>query len=490
MGLAFTHAVLVVVLLVACSNDDSAPRDAGSDASDGSTPTGDAAANMDSSGEAGVLPKDASLDALTRVDAGNGSCDDHHDCMPEWFCHRGACRFEADNPIYHCGAAPCPPGHWCVEADGRRGTCAEDLTYRCENACDCGPAHCCIDEDADPSTPKRCVRDFEDPLFRGSPTPGAGASCRVGRAGAAGRTPTYCSRGLSCFPALTAWLRDSSRDAAFLAYDEQKGEAVSSCATSQTCFGTACGCDPGRQCVSPTQLGLLPGTTCGVAGVLIDCDEQEQTVFNVGACSSNAIAESVYNWAPGDLLSCCDEACVPGDTCDLTWIVRGDRYRHERVTATCLAAEDCECGDGVCCPSELRDCPQDCLPGQPECGDGVCDPFERTRTCPADCPQGCSDGLCIGDETVETCPADCREVCGDGYCSVDEKVDASCPADCSGSCAAYPSRTFSVCGDLYCDGEINLTPCLGSEDSGGESCLSCPSDCGKCLGTQSCSPSC
>jgi hypothetical protein len=53
-------------------------------------------------------------------------------------------------------------------------------------------------------------------------------------------------------------------------------------------------------------------------------------------------------------------------------------------------------------------------------------------------------------------------VCGDFYCEVGESC-SSCPADC-GQCAP----PAAVCGDRLC--------------SAGESCLTCPVDCGECGG--------
>ncbi len=488
-SLAF--AVAFALSVTACGTNDKQSRDSGQDAQDGQI-LADAA---DPTSDAG---SDALADGgLVEGDAGARACADHHDCPQEWFCHRGTCRLEP-LPVYHCGKSGCPPGQWCVEADGRRSTCAEDLRYVCDNACDCGPAHCCIDEDSDPSTPKRCVRDTEDPYLPGPATTGAGASCRVGNAVPVDeRTPTYCKGDPACFGAMLPWLQDPDRSGAFLAYDTVDARADDSCGGVE-CFGSACDCAPGQQCLDFRRPQNPAGAVCGTVGGAMGCDNKLTTFAAVGICTANAIAESIFGWKPSDLLSCCKSGCAPestceltceaGSICDLTWMRRGNRYDFERVTATCEPPESCRCGDGTCCPNELSECPGDCLPGQPRCGNAVCEVFENDSTCPQDCALDCGTGSCGTDESPENCEADCGDECGDGHCSVAEQEAVTpCASDCpTNRCTQVflSPREYSVCGDGYCAGVLDLIPCLGSPYI--ESCLSCPQDCGACVGYMSC----
>ena len=73
-------------------------------------------------------------------------CTRHHDCPQGYYCYNQGCKQDPKYPVYHCGQQDedgddtCPPGKWCVEADGSRSTCAESQTYACQSACDCGPA--------------------------------------------------------------------------------------------------------------------------------------------------------------------------------------------------------------------------------------------------------------------------------------------------------------------------------------------------------------
>ncbi|MCZ7680858.1 MAG: hypothetical protein M5U28_19605 [Sandaracinaceae bacterium] len=438
-------AVWLVAALLAGACDGEALIDAGEPPRDGGRDAGALDASPPADG--GPAPDDADA----------GGCATHHDCDQGSFCHRGACRV-GDPPVHHCDKPGCPPGQWCVEIDGARSICPEDPTYACSTACDCGPAHCCLEG--------RCVRDDGDPW---SGTHGATSTCPVGPdVPPADRLPTYCATDPACHAASQAW-RLSGRRGTFLAHDPGTGQATATC-SGERCFGTACNCGLGESCVETIEQ-VATGTTCGL--------------FTGGTCMSNAIAESVFAVPAAELLGCCADGCRSGERCDAGWMHRGNRRAYERVVAECAPAGGCTCGDGSCCPEELRSCAADCTPErcsgsvcQPVvCGDARCDPFEDDRRCPADCPTGCGDGVCGADESEATCSTDCSEECGDGWCSAAELTDTgSCPADCDGRCADADlyGRVYRVCGDGVCD----RTSTCDYQDP--ESCASCPEDCGAC----------
>jgi hypothetical protein len=165
--------------------------------------------------------------------------------------------------------------------------------------------------------------------------------------------------------------------------------------------------------------------------------------------------------------------------------------------ATCI--HDCPpvCGDGACNGGETAaSCAEDCG----ACGDGLCNLDETIATCPDDCPPTCGDGQCNGTETFQSCPMDCPPTCGDGQCNGDE-TGLTCAQDCG--CAHAVCETGEalspdcdpcvqmVCGqDAFCCNDNWDGNCVGAADSicgagccgdgqcNGESCDSCPMDCG------------
>ncbi len=143
-----------------------------------------------------------------------------------------------------------------------------------------------------------------------------------------------------------------------------------------------------------------------------------------------------------------------------------------------------ECGDGVCvieeegcysCPGDCGECPDG--PGSScsgLCGyntescycDELCHPY-------ADC---CAD-VCLACPTLPGCSSD---QCGNGACDEGESC-YSCPGDC-GDC--------NLCGDTFCGEQETCQSCPADcgpcEECGdgecvaAEDCYSCPPDCGYC----------
>jgi hypothetical protein len=359
-------------------------------------------------------------------------CTTHCDCAQGSYCYYGSCQSSPTLPIYCCANPGCPPGRWCVEPGGSKGICPEDLTYPCQDACDCGPAHCCISV---PGVGKRCIKDVNDP-WRPGGTPVSGAACAVGQ------DPTYCCAAEACFAGKAAYASSAAHAGSFLCHNRAKGTDDQFCG-GKPCFGTACNCDPGESCVD-TIHATPPGKTC--------------LLLSGGSCVSHAVAEAVFNFKSSDLLPCCGGGCVPGQPCDVGWIF-GRAHAYARLSGTCGS-----CGNGSCDPGEFPGtCPSDC-----SCGDGICHPGEE-GACPADCPVTCGNTSCETWESPETCPADCTVSCGDGWCEPAEVQ--SCPADCPCQDSAHYPRQRRICGD----GRCNPTACDEPE-----TCLNCPQDCGAC----------
>jgi len=175
----------------------------------------------------------------------------------------------------------------------------------------------------------------------------------------------------------------------------------------------------------------------------------------------------------------------------------------------CVQLPQADCGDGVCdkdAGESIITCPKDCgsLIAKP-CGNGTCEETENWKNCAVDCKQPvkpvCGDGVCEKKEEG-TCLQDCpiETHCGDGTCDAKERANPNlCPFDCQTECQE-DDRTDYECPDgsyvdwCQCIGqqwrctenpaslcEIEPGPFCGDGDCGsGESCSSCPGDCGAC----------
>ena len=355
------------------------------------------------------------------------SCATHCDCVQGAFCYIGKCITDPKMAVYCCSNKPCPPGRWCVDSNGKKGTCAEDSTHKCKDACDCGPAHCCKGG--------MCVKDVQDLWIPGGKA--VGPHCKKGV------DPTYCCSAPECNAGYMAYGQHAGQF--FRCYNVSEKKAQRRCGEGG-CFGTSCNCAPGESCVD-TVSGSPPGSTC--------------LLLSGGSCVSNAVARSLFGFKSNELLPCCKGGCLPGSKCEVGWRSDG-QYAYRRVVATCGL-----CGNGLCDEGEFpKTCPKDC-----SCGDGVCAPGEVT-SCAADCGT-CGNGKCEPPaENFKRCKLDCPEICGDGWCGKAESV-SSCAQDCKNRCAdsAQIPGYHRVCGDGVCLSEACLDP---------ETCLTCPQDCGKC----------
>ncbi|HEY3351840.1 MAG TPA: 3D domain-containing protein [Polyangia bacterium] len=137
--------------------------------------------------------------------------------------------------------------------------------------------------------------------------------------------------------------------------------------------------------------------------------------------------------------------------------------------------------EGLCQGSTLRWCENDMLRTADCAAQGMTCAYQD-----ADIGYNCVAG-------VGTAPAPTPS-CGDGDCGAGETC-SSCPADC-GACASGGAGT--TCGDGWCDSDETCASCpadCGTCSSGGsgttcgdgwcdwnEDCASCPADCGACSG--------
>lgn len=411
-------------------------------------------------------------------------CIKHCDCSQGQLCYRGGCLTDPKGPIYCCTKPGCMPGQWCFEPDGGKETCAEDPTYFCESACDCGPAHCCKNN--------ICVKDINDPWIPGGTE--VGPSC------VQGVDATYCCSDVRCYGARLAY-GSSAEDFRCWQQTGSVGSVQNFCA-GKMC-GSSCDCEPGQSCVDTIGEPLPPlGKVCDWS---FNLNPAEPPSAN---CISHAVAEAVYGHSPSQLVPCCDYGCLSGQSCEVGW-QQGGGYLLERIVGTCSGA----CGNGTCDPGEARmTCPGDCTPPEPGsqcgemsgaysgywamCGDGVCDPNGFTPENCVTCRQDCGDPTYSdGDywaDCIDNCPNDENEdqfdadsdgigdVCDpdDDQDGVDDLVDL-CPATSDPEATVPSSGTLGtnrwalLSGDgIFTQGEPTnaATYTFTTEDTHGCSC--------------------
>ena len=366
----------------------------------------------------------------------SSTCDDHHDCVQGSYCHRNECRTE-ELPTYHCGKPGCPAGHWCVYANGDRGTCENDPCFECSSACDCGPAHACIY--VEELEHKVCVGDENDPWNpQNNPL---GVEIPAGE-------PTYCCSIPECIIRL-------GFSPSFNCVTRDDGTIHNDC-NRDNCH-SAVDCDAGQVCLDLSDTSLPAGTICNP---------------DRAYCMSDALAEAVYNWSPSDLIGACTESCLDGQRCDAGW-KPGGKYALERVIRTCG-----KCGDSICDIENGEttfNCALDC-----RCGDQICDTSE-VGECPGDCGT-CGDGICREPETAKNC-SDCTPTLGDGSCDPSE-VAAGQLEDCACTDSASYADAPNFCGDGVCqDGGdfpecgICSLDCNTTSDPDGDGVLGCYDSC-------------
>lgn len=413
------------------------------------------------------------------------SCAQNSDCVvsPPFACVDGACNTYDDA---NCGNCLCDSsqGEDCVLCPGDCGEC----TAVCLSGATCQAAGDC---DAWFSGVPHGDNDYPDCLYGCcqhvvAPPPSCGnESCQAGET--AESCPGDCA---AC---------TGQCDFKFCPRD---------------CPSTVCGdgeCGFGEGClVCPADCGECPPCGDGYCDSCGTGESCETCPMDCGACP--VVCPS------GNTSECkMNEDCPSGYTCDRDF---------------CCQPPGPFCGDRSCDTAEREDCrtcPGDCGPCEPVCGNAVCEPGEDGQSCPADCPT-CGDRICdpeIG-ETCTTCSADCGPcpvVCGNGTCETGEDF-VSCAADCPtlfcGPNLPCPEGFFcigdpplqicaradavpncpllgeiavscltggqGVCesiaalvGASTCNGTCCEPPVCGDGPcDSGETCSSCPADCGPC----------
>ncbi|MBT9559519.1 MAG: PQQ-binding-like beta-propeller repeat protein [Myxococcales bacterium] len=397
---------------------------------------------------------------------GNGLCDPNlgENCL--------TCLVDCNCP----DQAVCDDGACCVPAcdgkdcgsDGCGGECGPGCVDGevCSGVGVCTPLTACGDGICAAVLDENCVTCSKD------------CGCESGDA---------CHQGACCTP---------SCDGKSCGPDGCGGTCGAGCTSGQLCDGagtcqplTSCGdgmCDPAAEescftCVKDCGCGL--GTTCHQGLCCTpQCGGRECGPDLCGGTCGPGCADGAYCGSGGTcqpVTTCGDSVCSPTD---------------EENCVTC--SKDCGCtgaavcAGGACCTPmcDGKTCGSDGCGGTcgPDCGAGTvcsggsCSPlsscgtggcqaalFESCTSCPADC--GCTGGAtCLG--TGQCCTPDCDgRACG--------------PDGCGGTCGACGVGT--TCDSAGQCADLSTCGVNGCQAGLGESCLTCPADCG-CTGGASC----
>ncbi len=260
------------------------------------------------------------------------------------------------------------------------------------------------------------------------------------------------------------------------------------CGTCPFCGDFTCGF--GEDCTScPTDCGPCPpGCPNGTCGVTESCST---CPADCGTCACPHTECSTGGPLPATCSSCATTVCTTAPWCCTDfWDDTCVFFALTQCGSTCPGT----CGDFICSGSETcSTCPMDCGLCPTVCPNGICEsPTEGCGTCPADCgpcPGTCGDGICGAGETCATCMTDCGTCTG--TCTHDECLVGSLLVDgCSPCVTAVCDVDFFCCSvswDGLCASEaasICGEPCDAACGNGtcgrGETCSTCPTDCGSC----------
>ena len=272
------------------------------------------------------------------------------------------------------------------------------------------------------------------------------------------------------------------------------------CETSPDCGNGTC--DEGENCIEcPADCGECTGTG--------DCCEPQETP----GCQDGPVAQCVCIQDAFCCVEQWDEQCVA----EVTQFGCGECATGEDCgNGTCDTAESCiscplDCGscagEGDCChPNATPGCEDaaiaDCVCAKDMfCCESEWDSFcvdQVTEFGCGDCGDaaGCGDGTCAVDEDCIVCPEDCGFCPGEGDCCLgngtpgcqDKAIqDCVCAEDAFCCQSEWDDICASEVESLGCGDCIGGPPeCGDGLCAIGETCETCPEDCGPCGGTGDC----
>ncbi|MBM4345865.1 MAG: hypothetical protein FJ100_21035 [Deltaproteobacteria bacterium] len=457
------------------------------------------------------------------LECGNGQCQMGEDCVN---CQQdcGVCK-----PV--CGNKKCEVGENCKECGIDCGPCPGgcgngvcdpgEACGTCPSDCGACPATCGNAKCEDKETCSNCPNDCGPcKPFCGNKACEPGENC------------TNCQA--DCGPCIGPKCGDGKCDISSSSVQENCQTCPQDCGPCKpgSCVGNCGGASEGCYC----------DAACKSAGDC--CFDFDKVCPQVAACGDNkcdkALGESCQV-CPQDCGACpavCgNQVCEPGEDCKGCpqdcgkCSTCGDGKCDPAAGESCkTCASDCGacpavCNNGNCEAGETcKSCPNDCG-GCPTCGDQFCSAAESCDTCPADCGKcapTCGNGTCGAGETCSNCPKDCGQCsfCGDKACDPSKGENCkTCGLDCgpcSDGCKEAPAPGCDGCScqdcvckkDPFCcqsawDGLCvqecvecgqkcpGVTLCGNGVCNSGESCSSCPMDCGPCgpvCGDAICSP--
>lgn len=443
----------------------------------------------------------------------------------------GTCAWNAAD----CGAGGCGDGN--CEGDENCNSCPQDCGQCgggdcCEpqNSPGCGDAsiqNCvCTQDDfcCNNTWDEICVNEIEE-FGCGNCNGGGGCgngSCEDGEdCGSCPQDCGQCGSGDCCQPqdgpgCGDAWVQDCvCADDAYCCNNQWD----QMCVDEVESFG--CGqCDGGSE--------KCPGYNGSSVCCMVDdpCDWEDDGICDCdGTCSWNEAdcggggGCGDGNCGDGEHCGNCPEDCGQcggGDCCE----PQDGPGCGDAAVQDCVCAEDAYCcntaWDNICvnevaefgcgqCDGGGAVCPgyggwSECCETDDPCGwaaDGICD---CEGTCAWDGPDcggegGCGDGGCADGEDCESCPEDCGFCPGGGDCCEANGTPGCDNAGIQDCVCLEDAYCCNTAWDSICAGEVESLGC-GSCEGGpecgngqcqaGESCESCPEDCGACPGQGDC----
>ncbi len=303
---------------------------------------------------------------------------------------------------------------------------------------------------------------------------------------------------------------------------------VQLCSPAEYCLDGACHakvCEPSLPYCQGDVVLVCDELGSGPVGETVDCTAKDEVCINgycvciPDSCDSLGAVCGSFEDGCGNPLEC--GVCGKGLTCvagqcvcipDCTGKVCGSDG-CDGTCGSCPAGKSCVAGECVCIPQSCTDAGVECGTAADGCGDtmdcGTCPLpgfvcFNGKCACVPNCagkecgPNGCGGECGTCNPGFACVDGTCGVVCGDGFC-IEPESRCNCPADCGtctgccsnqeclagtantacgisgAACAPCPVGTACqnqkcsfVCGDLVCSVE------------GGETCLTCPGDCGQC----------